>query len=125
VENNRESSPHLIEGANGCLQVRRFNTKFNELRRRALVNHNIHRRGLRCNVGWAERHFSKKFDMDNYEKLKEQKNAILTKDKGQRALKLLAEIRNAHFEFEGQGGEQLLDGEFWDEVDTLLSEENV
>lgn len=78
---------------------------------------------LQCGLGRAA--LFKKFDMDNYEKLKEQKNAILAKDKGQRALKLLAEIRNAHFEFEGQGGEQLLDGEFWDEVDTLLSEENV
>lgn len=38
----------------------------------------------------------------------------------EKALAYLKDVRNAHWEFDGQGGEHVLDGEFWDGVDKVL-----
>lgn len=38
----------------------------------------------------------------------------------EKALAYLKDVRNAHWEFDGQGGEHVLDGEFWDGVEKVL-----
>jgi hypothetical protein len=38
----------------------------------------------------------------------------------EQALAYLNKIRDAHWEFDGYGGEHVLDGEFWDGVDKVL-----